>query len=604
MSVPLAFYNNPLIRPFFKPSLDKSEYEFICKLKKENPKRSFVELLPKIRSFSWRLHVFNDDQIKEMYQTCREKDWQCIEDIFTYFSSQEGQTQLYEFYKNPKGFLFNHPFPFFTSRENYKWSQDEENLIIFVSNAFPETVDFSMLSLCLPGRTGSQIATHYKELVLQGKITQKEDITRKPLSFEYHKYFLSNVEMHLAQQILNLFKKGTQITKSLIREMARKIYFCPRILAERAVLQKFYSNNLEIYEDIQNETYSKSFLEQVQILQNEIEEYDQNIGKEFSKEIIRIYNLPEPIFGDVWIRNFLKRNHLSWRSAHFARRGRIDLTYASIYINIIAHAVNKYGWSYVFNMDETAIHIQNSSKKTIAPKGSEEVIVDCQRNDKECFTVLGTITKERTLPLIFLSKGSDEKRAREKYNVKKNVEVWCTNTDNCWTNEEIMIRYLKHVHSKFAKNNPCALILDVYPSHRTKNVLQMAGDLNIDLIFVPANGTGQFQPLDRVIYGIIKSKLRSFANKEPIVSGPGRWSFISKLMEKAWSQIENKHLESAWKIDDLEKKILIIAQTPPDKQGEIMINNYSEDFTKVSTDDEEIDELLEQEEGDIYELEE
>lgn len=68
---------------------------------------------------------------------------------------------------------------------------------------------------------------------------------------------------------------------------------------------------MEIYEDIQNETYSKSFLEQVQILQNEIEEYDQNIGNEFSKEIIRIYNLPGPIFGDVWIRNFLKRNHLS-----------------------------------------------------------------------------------------------------------------------------------------------------------------------------------------------------------------------------------------------------------------------------------------------------
>lgn len=37
-------------------------------------------------------------------------------------------------------------------------------------------------------------------------------------------------------------------------------------------------------------------------------------------------------------------------------------------------------------------------------------------------------------------------------------------------------------------------------------------------------------------------------------------------MKKAWSQIENKHLESAWEIDDLEKKILlIIAKTPPDK---------------------------------------
>lgn len=35
-----------------------------------------------------------------------------------------------------------------------------------------------------------------------------------------------------------------------------------------------------------------------------------------------------------------------------------------------------------------------------------------------------------------------------------------------------------------------------------------------------------------------------------------------------------------------------------------MINNYSDDFTKVSTDDEEIDEFLEQEDGSIYELEE
>lgn len=172
---------------------------------------------------------------------------------------------------------------------------------------------------------------------------------------------------------------------------------------------------MEIYEDIQNETYSKSFLEQVQILQNEIEEYDQNIGNEFSKEIIRIYNLPEPIFGDVWIRNFFKRNHLS---CPFCKEGKSRL---NIRFNVhkIAHVVNKYGWPYVFDMYETAIHIQNSSKKIRAPKGSEEVIVDCQRNDKECFKVLGTITKDRTLPLIFLSKGSDEKRARGKYNVKK-----------------------------------------------------------------------------------------------------------------------------------------------------------------------------------------
>ena len=63
-------------------------------------------------------------------------------------------------------------------------------------------------------------------------------------------------------------------------------------------------------------------------------------------------------------------NRLSWRRAHFARRGKIDQTYVNIHLNQISYAV-KYSWNRVFNMDETCVQVYNSSIKPVAPIGVE-----------------------------------------------------------------------------------------------------------------------------------------------------------------------------------------------------------------------------------------
>ena len=93
-----------------------------------------------------------------------------------------------------------------------------------------------------------------------------------------------------------------------------------------------------------------------------------------------------------------------------------------------------------------------------------------------------------------------------------------------WINESIMIRYLNHLH-RYNKGKSYALVLDVYPAHRTLNVKEAARALDITLIYVPANGTGIYQPLDRRLFGIIKSKLRSLA-KLKIFSGKDRYNII------------------------------------------------------------------------------
>jgi hypothetical protein len=40
------------------------------------------------------------------------------------------------------------------------------------------------------------------------------------------------------------------------------------------------------------------------------------------------------------------------------------------------------------------------------------------------------------------------------------------------------------------------LILDVYLARRTEVVVNTAGERDIELLFVPAGGTSEYQPLD------------------------------------------------------------------------------------------------------------
>ena len=57
--------------------------------------------------------------------------------------------------------------------------------------------------------------------------------------------------------------------------------------------------------------------------------------------------------------------------------------------------------------------------------------------------------------------------------------------------------------------DPFAFVLDVFRAHKDKRVLKLTEELKIELIFVTSCGTGLYQPLDRKIFGIVKSKLRS-----------------------------------------------------------------------------------------------
>jgi hypothetical protein len=96
--------------------------------------------------------------------------------------------------------------------------------------------------------------------------------------------------------------------------------------------------------------------------------------------------------------------------------------------------------------------------------------------------------------------------------------------------------------------------MDLYKAHQS--VQELCQTLGIRVIFVPANGTGKYQPLDRKIFGIIKNRLASKEKLNPIEQEliGGKHKEMYKIMHKRflheWDQLSENAINSAWNILD------------------------------------------------------
>lgn len=176
-----------------RPSLYKSEYDHICKLKLQNKKASIQSLYTQICRNSWRLWKFTHQQIKEMFDSYRDIQWETIPEPFEYFTSTEGQFNLQQLLGSPFSYLYNNIFPYFVSRANRPWTKEEDDLIIM--SAEKSILNFSILALCIPGRTGKEISSRFNTLIKKGLIKNCDDVDQpKSISKYVRRYFLPNSE--------------------------------------------------------------------------------------------------------------------------------------------------------------------------------------------------------------------------------------------------------------------------------------------------------------------------------------------------------------------------------------------------------------------------
>ena len=65
----------------------------------------------------------------------------------------------------------------------------------------------------------------------------------------------------------------------------------------------------------------------------------------------------------------------------------------------------------------------------------------------------------------------------------------------------------KKVEHSLAADQTALLIFDVFKAHKTEMVLHLMEQTSCEVVFVPANMTHHFQPLDLTINGVAKKFL-------------------------------------------------------------------------------------------------
>jgi hypothetical protein len=250
----------------------------------------------------------------------------------------------------------------------------------------------------------------------------------------------------------------------------------------------------------------------------------------------------------TFLRDLEARQGLSLRAPHQEGRTTLDELVVASFLGRLNSLSNYYPPDLVFNMDDTCWRLFETPKKVLAEKGTETVTLRSSTSDKTSFTALGTISAAgRKLPLCVLSKGKTP-RCERKFG--EHPDVCIHHTDSGWATEGLIVAYIEWLDREVADGHPCVLIVDVYPSHRTDLVFATAEANDVELLFVPEGGTGRFQPLDRRVFGELKSRARAEFVRRLRLAGGADIDYETRvqILVTCWNAIPTDNNRNAWNV--------------------------------------------------------
>ena len=444
-----------------------------------------------------------------------------------------------------------------------RWSQNETRRLIFVlhESAFTgnlfnaeNDIDWIFVAKNVPGRTPDSCMRKYLLLVENGDIDQIEnaDITLKIQNNEFQrafrKAFMNEQENEIYDEIIQRLNRNELVRTIDISSIARNIYNSGLSLAIKSIINEHLKARKWPF-DINGKINILNFNE---VVNERIQNAEEN-----KEDFMRKYDIKKFVGSSSWVYDFMKRHHLSFRAAHYQRRGAIREEDIDQFLGKLADALVKYERKFILNVDETFINVFNDPIITISIKGQDTIKIEKEKYaSKEGTTYLATLSMdpEVRLPLFIIAKGKT-KNAEKKYEIP-DCNDQLDHTINGWSTADSMISYLLWL-SKQMDGHPLALLLDTYKAHMHPKVLQIAESLNIELIFIPPCGTGEFQPLDRFIFGFLKKKLRSESLEYDKDNYSERFRIIHSKVLSIWTEMTPELITKAWDIPDLNHYVYV-----------------------------------------------
>lgn len=250
-----------------------------------------------------------------------------------------------------------------------------------------------------------------------------------------------------------------------------------------------------------------------------------------------------------WFRNF-KRNHPELVRKRREYLGKLRARSCSketveAYFQLVETFAN--GSDVLFaNLDETGIDVSSHGVETFALRGKRHSPPAVCQEKGAHITVVGVILSNQTsLPPFYIFTGKRPPK----------LDVPLAVSESGWMNDTILEKYLDFLLSYLPSRRPLVLIWDGLMSHtQNVNVLERLVENNIVVISLAPHSSHLTQPLDRTVYGPLKTQfsanLDTWNAEHPNCTL--KKSELISLFSDAWNAaLTPKNIESAFKFTGL-----------------------------------------------------
>ncbi|XP_072375129.1 uncharacterized protein [Diabrotica undecimpunctata] len=238
---------------------------------------------------------------------------------------------------------------------------------------------------------------------------------------------------------------------------------------------------------------------------------------ELVRRLERANKFKHGIPGRHWYENFFARHpELSHRVCQNLTKPRANITEKSVrgWFDRVSEYLKTNNLEEIlsdpkriFNCDESAFFLSPKEKCVIVRKGSKKVYTRIANDEKECLTVLLTMSAEGQVvkPTVLFP----YKRVPASIHLKMPLGWGIGHSDSGWMTGECFYEFITNVFYKkwIVEKNvplPVVLFLDGHSSHLTLHLTEFCKSKGIILIALLPNSTHILQPLDVAIFRPLK----------------------------------------------------------------------------------------------------
>ena len=315
---------------------------------------------------------------------------------------------------------------------------------------------------------------------------------------------------------------------------ASQVYSIPKSTLERHKNKKVSKpGSLGRFECVLDQDFEKELVAYCVEMQQRLFGLSLAELRRIAYELAERNKLPHPfsrdkkLAGKDWAYAFMKRNpELSLRSPEptsIARAVGFNRVQIGSFFNILKQEYDKYQFSpsVIWNVDETGLSAVQKPGRVLSHKGEKQVGKLTSLEKGKTFTVLCAVNAAGTFipPMIIFPR----------VNMSDRLLVGappCTvgvALKSGWVDQDLFIKWFAHFvrYAKPSVEQPHLLLLDGHISHKSLALIDMAREHGVVIITFPPHTTHKLQPLDRVMYG----PLKTFYNQECdkwLVNHPGK----------------------------------------------------------------------------------